>query len=179
MLSDKMNNALNLQINAETFSAYLYASMAAHFESLGLRGLARWMSLQAREEMFHAIKFFNFVVGRGGQVRLTALEAPPVTWASPLAVFQETLVHERKVTGLINNLVNLAKAESDHASDVFLQWFVTEQVEEESSAEEIIQKLKLAGDTGPGLFMMDAELGRRVLSPLVAAALTGAPAPAA
>ncbi|MEW5723088.1 MAG: ferritin [Thermodesulfobacteriota bacterium] len=178
MLSDKMQAALNDQLNAEAFSAYLYISMAAYFESVGLKGLAHWMNVQAREEIFHSQKFYTFIVGRGGRVTLESIEGPPTSWSSALAVFQEAYQHERKVTGLINTLDNLAKAENDHASDVFLQWFVSEQVEEEASVDEVVQKLKLAGETGPGLFMVDQELGSRVLSPLVAAALTGAPAAA-
>ncbi|MFH1138748.1 MAG: ferritin [Pseudomonadota bacterium] len=178
MLSEKMQDALNRQINAELYSAYLYASMAAWFQSVGLRGCAGWMSVQTREETFHAMKFFNFVQERNGVVKLTALDAPPAAWESPLAAFKDAYQHELKVTGLINSLVDLALAESDHASNIFLQWFVTEQVEEEASVDEVVQQLKLVGEAGPGLFMIDKDLGARQLGPLVSAALTGAPAPA-
>jgi ferritin len=176
MLSEKMEAALNDQLVAETYSAYLYVSMSAYFESIGLRGMANWMSVQAREELFHSIKFYNYIIDRGGRVRLKQIDTPPVEWKSARDVFEDAYKHEQKVTGLINSLVDRAKAESDHASDVFLQWFVTEQVEEEAAADEVVQKLKLAGDTGPGLFMMDQELSRRMISPLVAAAMTGQPA---
>ncbi|MBF0531384.1 MAG: ferritin [Deltaproteobacteria bacterium] len=178
MLSDKIQAAMNEQLNAETFSGYLYLSMAAYFESIGLRGSAHWMEMQAREEFFHASKFYNYLISRNGRVKLKALDAPPTVWTSPLAVFEDAYRHEQKITALINDLVNLSKAESDHASDIFLQWFVTEQIEEESSVDTVVQKLKLAGETGPGLFMVDNELATRTLSPLVAGVLTGA-APAA
>ena len=174
MLSDKMQMTLNKQLNAEAYSGYLYLSMKAWFESKGLKGMSHWMGHQAREEFFHTQKFYTFIIERGGKVNLTAIDAPAVDWASPLAVFENALAHEKKVTGLINDLVNLAKSESDHASDIFLQWFVTEQVEEESAADEIVQKLKLAGDSGPGLFMIDSELGQRQLGPDVVLAMTGA-----
>lgn len=178
MLSDRILPALNGQLNAETYSGYLYLSMATYFEAVGLRGFAHWMEMQAREEFFHASKFYNFIISRGGRVKLTALEAPPIEWPSPMAAFQDALAHEQKITGLINSLVNLAKSEADHATDIFLQWFVTEQVEEEASVETVLQKLKLLGEGGAGMFMVDNELAARTISPLVAGALTGA-APAA
>ena len=167
---------MNGQLNAEAYSGYLYLSMAAYFESEGLRGFARWMGQQAREEFYHSMKFYNFINERGGRVELRAIEAPPIEWSSPLAAFQEALAHERKVTGLINNLVDLAQAESDHASNIFLQWFVTEQVEEEDSVSEVVQSLERIGDNGHGLYMFDKEMAARTLSPAVVAALTGAQA---
>jgi ferritin len=173
MLSDKMSEAFNKQLNAEAYSGYLYLSMASYFENMGLRGFASWMANQAREEFFHASKFYSFIIERGGRVTLTAIEGPPTDWSSALDVFEYGLQHEGHVTGLINNLVNLAKEESDHASDIFLQWFVTEQVEEEASFEEVVQQLKLVGNQGHGLFMMDKELGQRTLGPDVQAAMTG------
>ena len=173
MISEKMQKALNGQINAESYSAYLYVSMAAYFESLGLRGFATWMNQQAREEMFHTMKFYNYLIERGGRVMLEAIDAPPREWDSPLSAFQAVYEHEQKVTGLINDLVTLAKGENDHASDIFLQWFVTEQVEEEASVDEVVSKLKLVGDHGQGLFMMDKELGMRTVSQPVLDALTG------
>jgi ferritin len=172
MLSPKIEEALNAQLNAETYSGYLYLAMAAYFENMNLTGFTQWMKCQAREEFFHASKFYKFIIERGGRVRLRAIDAPQVEWESPLAVFEATLVHERQVTSLIHNLVNLAKAETDHASDIFLQWFVTEQVEEEASADQVIQKLKLAGP-GAGLFMIDQELAQRTNTPLVTGALMG------
>lgn len=161
MLSKKMEDALNEQINAETYSAYLYWSMAAYFDSINLSGFAGWMRAQAQEEMSHAVKFYGFVNERGGRVKLAAIEAPPTEWDSPVAVFQATLDHERKVTGLINNLVDMAISEKDHAANAFLQWFVTEQVEEEATADDILRKLTLAGDAPGALLMMDRGLGAR------------------
>ena len=170
MLKKKMLKAMNDQINAEMYSAYLYLSMDAYFQSVSLSGFAAWMRAQAQEEMMHAMKFYEFVNERGGKVTLEAIAKPESTWDSPLAVFEAVLTHEQHVTSLINNLVDLAISEKDHASNIFLQWFVTEQVEEEASASEVVEKLKRIKDNPSGLFMMDAELGRRVFTP---------PAPAA
>jgi ferritin len=161
MIGKKIQDALNQQINAELYSSYLYLSMAAHFESENLSGFAQWMRAQSAEETGHAMKFFDFVIERGGDVSLAAIDGPPTEWASPLAVFEETLKHEQKVTGLINDLVDLARSEKDHAAEIFLQWFVTEQVEEESSVEDALHKLRLAGDAPNLLFMLDRELGGR------------------
>ncbi len=165
MISEKMQEALNRQANAEFYSSYLYLSMSAYFASLTLAGLANWMRVQAQEELVHAMKFYDFVNGRGGRVELTAIEGPPTEWGSPLAAFEAALRHEQKVTGLINALVGLAAAEQDHASAIFLQWFVTEQVEEEASALEVVQRLKLVGQEGAGLLMLDRELATRVFTP--------------
>ncbi len=164
MLSDKMQDALNGQIVAETYSAYLYWSMAAYFESVNLSGFARWMKAQAQEELVHAAKFFDFVVERGGRVTLDAIDAPPTEWDSPLAAFEHAYEHEQKVTGLINNLVDMAVAQRDHATRNFLDWFVDEQVEEEASADGVVQKLRLIGDAPGGLFMLNQELGQRVFT---------------
>ncbi|GAB4427982.1 MAG: ferritin [Anaerolineae bacterium] len=161
MLSEKMQAAMNKQINAELHSAYIYLSMAAYFEDQNLPGFAHWMRLQAKEEVGHAMKFFDFIVERRGRVLLEPVAAVPTDWPSPLAVFENALAHEQKVTGLINDLVNLAIAEKDHASNSFLQWFVDEQVEEEASADAIVQKLKMAGDTPVALLILDQELGER------------------
>lgn len=165
MIKKNIQKALNKQINAELYSAYLYLSMSAYFQSVNLAGFANWMRVQALEEMTHADKFYNFIVERGGRIELEAIEAPPKEWASPLAVFENAYKHEQKVTSMINDLVDLAIKEKDHASNIFLQWFVTEQVEEEASADEVVQKLKLAGDKGSGLFMLDGELSKRVFTP--------------
>ena len=165
MLNKKIEQAFNKQLNAEVYSAYLYWSMSAHFESLNLKGFANWMRVQALEEMTHAEKFFNFINERSGRVQLTGVEGPPTEWDSPLAVFEATYAHEVKVSGLINKLIDLAVAESDHASQVFLQWFVNEQVEEESSADAVVQRLKLAADAPGALFMIDQELAQRVFVP--------------
>ena len=164
MIKENMQKAINQQINAEMYSAYLYLSMSAYFESTNLKGFANWMKAQAQEEMVHAMKFYDYINERGGRVLLTVIEAPPTQWDSSLAVFEYTYKHEQKVTGLINDLVNLAISEADHATNNFLQWFVAEQVEEEASADEVVQKLKLAGDRGGGLFMLDQELGQRVFT---------------
>ena len=139
--------------------------MDAYFQSSSLSGFAAWMRAQAQEEMMHAMKFYEFVNERGGKVTLEAIAKPESTWDSPLAVFEAVLTHEQHVTSLINNLVELAISEKDHASNIFLQWFVTEQVEEEASASEVVEKLKRIKDNPSGLFMMDAELGRRVFTP--------------
>jgi ferritin len=165
MLQSKIEKALNMQINAELWSAYLYLSMSAYFESISLSGFANWMRVQAQEEVTHAMKLYDYIVDRGGRVTVTGIDAPPTKWKSPLHAFEETYKHEQKVTGLINDLVDLAKSENDHATLNMLQWFVDEQVEEEASADEIVQKLKLVGKEGSGLFMIDRELGQRMFTP--------------
>ncbi|MFC1538784.1 ferritin [Candidatus Latescibacterota bacterium] len=164
MLGKKMETALNDQVNAELYSSYLYLSMEAYFQSLSLKGFANWMRCQAQEELFHAMKMYDHIIERGGKVRLTSIEGPQIEWKSPLAVFEATLTHEKKVTGLIDNLVDIAIEERDHASNTFLQWYVGEQVEEEASADEVIQQLKLMSDTSNGLFLMDRELAARVFT---------------
>ena len=165
MLSGKMQDVLNNQVNKELYSAYLYLSMEAYFNSINLKGFANWMQVQVQEELAHVMKFYNFINERNGKVILDQIEGPPSEWGSPLAIFENAYQHEVKVTGLINNLVNLAIEEKDHATNSFLQWFVTEQVEEESSADEIVQKLKLIGNDPSGLFMLDQALATRVFTP--------------
>jgi len=164
MLSQKMQEALNKQLNAELYSAYLYLSMSAYFQSLNLSGFANWMRVQAQEELMHGMKFYDYINERGSRILLQPIEAPPAEWASPLEVFEATYGHEQKVTALINELVNIATAEGDHATKIFLQWFVSEQVEEEASANEVVQKLKLIGDSPNGLLMMDQEFAARVFT---------------
>jgi ferritin len=161
MLADKMQKALNGQLNAELYSSYLYLSMNAYFKSVNLDGFANWMYYQAQEELEHSMKFYDFIIQRGGKVVLTQIEAPPTEWDSPLAVFEATLAHEQKVTGLINDLVEIALEEHDHATNIFLQWFVSEQVEEEESVGGVLEQLKLMGDAKGGLFMIDRELAKR------------------
>jgi ferritin len=161
MLSKKMEKALNEQINAELYSAYIYLSMAAWFESQNLSGFATWMKVQNREETGHAMKLFGFVAERRGRVTLMAVEEPAKEWKSPLAVFEATLEHEKHITGRIGDLVNQAIAEKDHATNAFLQWFVNEQVEEEAAADSIVQKLKMAEKSAGALLMLDHELGKR------------------
>ncbi len=161
MLSDKMQDALNGQLNAEFYSSYLYLSMNAYFKSVNLDGFANWMYYQVQEELTHSMKFYDFINQRGGKVKLLQVEAPSAEWGSPLAVFEATLEHEQKVTGLINELVELALAEHDHATNIFLQWFVSEQVEEEESVGGVLEQLKLMGEAKGGLFMIDRELAKR------------------
>lgn len=162
MMDERMQEALNKQLNAEIYSAYLYLSMSAYFQSVNLDGFANWMRVQWQEELVHALKFYDYVNERGGRVVLRPVEAPSSEWDSPLAVFEDTYRHEQKVTGMINKLVDLAVEARDHATNNFLQWFVSEQVEEEASADEVVQKLKLVGDDASGLFMIDRELAQRV-----------------
>jgi ferritin len=161
MLSEKMQDALSGQLNAELYSSYLYLSMHAYFKSINLDGFANWMYYQAQEELTHAMKFYDFMNQRGGRVKLLKIESPPDEWTSPLKVFEATLAHEQKVTGLINELVEKALAEHDHATNIFLQWFVSEQVEEEESVGGVLEQLKLMGDAKGGLFMIDRELAKR------------------
>ncbi|MDR0882405.1 MAG: ferritin [Candidatus Adiutrix sp.] len=175
MISKKMTTALNAQVTAELYSSYLYVSMSAWLQAEGHQGAAHWMSLQAREEIYHVIKFYNFILDRGGQIRLGPIEAPPAKWKSALEVFEQAHAHEQKVTALIDSLMTLAKSESDHASEIFLQWFVTEQTEEEANTLATAQKYKLAAGQGAGLFMIDQELAARTLTVLVKDALTGVP----
>ena len=165
MLNQKIQDAFNKQLNAELYSSYLYLSMSAYFEQRNLAGMANWMRTQAQEELLHAMKFFDFINDRGGQVILAQVEGPTTQWDSPVHVFEDTYEHECKVTALINELLALSTAENDNASSVFLQWFVTEQVEEESTAQTIMEKLRLVGDNGTGLIMLDTELGQRTFAP--------------
>jgi ferritin len=164
MINEKIHQAINEQINAELYSAYLYQSMMAHFDAMGLKGFATWMRIQSMEETLHAYKFYDYIIERGGKVTLTAIAGPETTWATPLAAFEQVLTHEEKVTSLINNLMDIALDTRDHASTSFLQWYVDEQVEEEANADQIIQKLKLIGDNPQALLMIDAELGARIFA---------------
>ncbi len=170
MLSKKLESELNKQLNAELYSAYLYLSMAAYYESKNLKGFANWMNVQAQEEQVHGMKLYDYINERGGRVQLAAIEAPPVEWSSVVDVFDNVYSHEQKVTGLINNLVNIATEEKDHATVNFLQWFVAEQVEEEASASEVLEQLKFIDGKGSGIFMLDRELKQRVFSPPAATA---------
>ncbi|MCF7861468.1 ferritin [Candidatus Woesearchaeota archaeon] len=167
VLSENMLKALNKQINAEMWSSYIYMSMAAYFDSTGLKGFANWMKVQAKEELMHAEKFYNHVNEMGGIVNFSAIEAPSNDWSSPLEVFEETYKHEQLVTKMIHNLVDISIEEKDHSTNSMLRWFVDEQVEEESSADEIVQKLKLIKENPSGLFMMDQELATRTFVPPV------------
>ncbi|NDV24011.1 ferritin [Desulfovibrio sp. JC022] len=164
MSNKVLEKALNEQLNAEMYSAYLYLSMSAYFSDIGLDGFATWMRVQAKEEQFHAMKFYDYINERGGRVLLTAIEAPKTEWDSPLACIEAVLEHEKHVTSLINNLVNLAIDERDHATNIFLQWFVTEQVEEEDSVNAVLNKLRLLNGEGNGMFILDKELSTRVFN---------------
>jgi len=165
MIGKKMGKALNEQVNAEMYSAYLYLSMESYFKSLNLNGFANWMRVQTQEEMFHAMKMYDYLIERGGRVLLKTIEGPKTEWKSPIDVFEAICEHEAKVTGLINNLMDLAIEEKDHAANTFFQWFVNEQVEEEASCDAIVKQLKLMENAPGGLFMLDRELAQRVFTP--------------
>jgi ferritin len=165
MISDKMQAAFNEQVAAEFYSAHIYLSMAAYLESIDLPGFANWMRIQYKEEVAHGQKIFEFVIERDGRSIIKSWQDPQIEWDSVLDVFEGAYAHEQKVTGLINNLVDIAQSEKDHASNNFLQWFVDEQVEEEASAKAIIQQLKMIGDSKAGLFQIDREMAERVFTP--------------
>jgi ferritin len=160
-----MADALNDQMNKEIYSAYLYMAMSAFSSYLGLKGFANWFMVQYQEEMSHAMKFYGYIIDQGEQVKLKAIEEPPTDFKSPMDMFQRTLKHEQFVTKCINELVDLSIKEKDHATNIFLQWYVTEQIEEEGNDNDIIAKLKLVGDKGDGLLMLDKELAARVFTP--------------
>jgi ferritin len=164
MISKKMNEVLNGQVNAELYSSYLYLSMSSWFSEKSLSGFAGWMRAQAQEELFHSIKILDYILERGGNVQLETIEKPKGSWSSALEIIQETADHEAKVTGLINDLVDVALKERDHAANIFLQWFVAEQVEEEASVGEVVEKMKMIGDDSAGMFAMDMEMGKRVFT---------------
>ncbi|MFO7653472.1 MAG: ferritin [Candidatus Krumholzibacteriia bacterium] len=161
MLSPKLQDALNDQINAEIHSGYIYLSMAAWFESRNLDGCARWMRLQSQEENMHGMKIFDYLGSRGARVKLKAVAAPDHDWPTPLACFEAALAHEKSMTERIDRLAELAQTEKDHATDNLMRWYVNEQVEEEASVDDICQKLRLVGEDGMGLFMIDRELKQR------------------
>ena len=162
MLSQKLQNAINEQINAELYSAYIYLSMAAYLEDQDLPGFAHWMRLQHDEEQLHAMKLFDFVLDRDGRVTLKAIAEPQSEWDSVLNVFEGALAHEKKVTRLIHALYQLAIDENDYPTQSMLQWFIDEQVEEEKNANDAVAQLKMIGDFGPGLLMMDREMAARM-----------------
>ena len=165
MLSERMAEALNRQVNREIYSAYLYLSMSAYSTFKGLKGVANWFMVQYKEEMTHAMKIYDYINDQGVQVRLMAVEQPPTEFGSPLETFEKTLKHEKFVTKCINDLVNVAIEEKDHATKSFLQWFVTEQIEEEANDNDIIAKLRLVGKEGDRLSLIDKELAKRVFIP--------------
>lgn len=161
MMNSKVLEAFNNQINAEFWSAYLYLSMSADFDNKGLEGFAHWFKLQYHEEAAHALKFFDYINERGGTVRLQPIKEVPLTWATPVDVFEEVVKHEQKVTHFIYGVMDIAVQEKDYASQNFLRWFIDEQVEEERIATTILEKLKRVGDRG-GLLYLDKELKKRV-----------------
>ena len=161
-MSKKMIDALNEQIKNEFYSAYMYLAMSAYLADLGLPGFASWMRIQAKEEVTHAAKMYDYVLARGGQIELKTIDAPPAVWKNPLDVMQAALNHEKFVTKCINDLSDLAVKEKDHATQIFLAWYVTEQVEEEENFTDLVNALKLIKGEGQGLLMLDRELGARV-----------------
>ena len=167
MIKEKVEKALNGQINAERYSGYLYLSMSAYLESISLPGMANWMRVQASEEQFHGMKMYDYLIEAGGRANLMAIEAPKSEWKGPLDVFKAVLEHEQKVTSLINDLVDLAFSEKDHATYNMLQWFIHEQVEEESTASDLVGKMNMIKDNPSALFMYDQELAKRVFTPPV------------
>jgi len=161
MITKAMQDAMNDQIQKELFSSYLYLSMAAYFEDKNLPGFANWMRKQADEERGHGMKIYDHLIERGGRVTLKAIEAPKTDWKSSLEVFEEVAAHEAKVTASINALYELALKEKDYPAQVMLQWFISEQVEEEKNAAEILANLKLIEERGTAVLMLDHRLGKR------------------
>ena len=161
MFNKKIHNEMNDQIQRELESAYIYLSMAAYLDSANLPGMAQWMKMQFQEEQAHALKYYDFVIDRGGRVTLQPIGQPPVEFQSPLDVFEKSLAHEQKITGHINDLYALAIEERDYASQILLQWFVEEQVEEEKNVGDVVDTLKMIGDNTHALLMLDRELGQR------------------
>ncbi|MBJ6723248.1 ferritin [Geomesophilobacter sediminis] len=170
MLKKKVSEALNKHLNKEMYSANLYLSMSSFAGSIGFKGTANWFMVQYQEEMVHAMKFYNYINSHGEHVQMAAMAAPPATFKGLLDLFEQTLKHEMSITSALNDLLDLALTEKDHATNIFLQWFITEQIEEEENDRDIIGKLKLIGDNGQGLLMLDSELGTRVFVPPATAA---------
>jgi ferritin len=161
MIGPKMQDALNRHVQAETSSSYLYLAMSAWCEARAWKGFARWLRVQSDEELHHARKSLDFLLARGGEARLGAIEAPPATWGSVHEVFERVLEHERKISAFVNDLSATAQRESDRAAEVFLQWFVAEQVEEEARAAEIVDRLRIVGDRSSSVLYLDKEYGKR------------------
>ncbi len=161
MLSNRMQDALNKQINAELYSSYLYLSMACYFKSMSLSGCSNWMQHQSQEEYGHAMKFLGYIEDRRGKVYLQPIDQPQLEWTSPLEVFEAAFKHEQKVTKMINDLVALAGTDKDYATHNFLEWFVEEQVEEEASADQIVNQLRMIGKDPAAMYLLDRELGNR------------------
>jgi len=169
MISEKMQKALNEQVNKEFYSAYLYLAMSAYCDSMGLPGFANWMRMQYEEEALHVTKMYDYILGQEGRVHLKTIDEPPQDFGTPLDVFEETLKHEKEITGLIHRLMDLAIEERDYATQAFLQWYVTEQVEEEANVNNILAPLRMVGSDKSGLMMIDQQLaGRTAPQPLPA-----------
>jgi len=163
-MKKKMEKAFNKQVNAELYSSYLYLSMESYFQSVSLTGFAKWMRGQVQEEMFHGIKIYDYIHERGGRAQFDAIDKPVSEWNSPLVAFEHILAHEQNVTELINDLIDVSLDVRDHAAKAFLDWFIIEQVEEESTVGEVVDRLRLIGDDSSGLFLLDSELGKRVFT---------------
>jgi ferritin len=161
MIAKKLQDAMNAQLQAEVYSAYLYLSMSAYCEFINMKGFAHWLRMQSREEQEHAMKFFSHLIDRGGKVILGAIEQPPAEFKSPRALFEQVLDHEKMITERIYRLYEAALNEKDYAGQTFLQWFISEQVEEEARATEYVEKLKMIGESSNAIFMLDKELGKR------------------
>jgi ferritin len=170
IIGKKMADALNEQIREELFSSYLYFAMAADFESKDWPGVASWMKVQAQEEMAHSLKFYNWINERGGKAVFKAIDKPQETWESSLNLFEAALAHEQHITSCIYDLVKVAREEGDIATEIFLQWFVTEQVEEEANASEIVEKIKKVQNSQNGMYMLDKELSARSIAPVASSA---------
>ncbi len=166
-LSKKIQEAINEQINKEFFSANLYLAMSSAFAEVNLNGFANWMRIQYIEETFHALKFYDFVLERGGSIELKTIQKPELKSTKPIDIFSQTYEHEQLVTASINSLMKLARSEDDYATESYLKWFIDEQVEEESNASNLLERLKIIGEDKSGLFMLDTELAQRVLSPTI------------
>lgn len=179
MITKKLEEAINEQINFEFYSAYIYLAMSAWLNDQNMNGFSHWMQIQAREETFHAMKLFNYIHDRGGHVRLQSIKQPELEWKSFLDVFKHAHQHEQTVTSRFSNLTDLAMQERDHVTTVLLQWFITEQIEEEATVRNIVDQLSMIGESKDSIFMLDRELNQRQVSPMVAAFLTGQPLPGA
>lgn len=173
MINEKVEKIIVEQVNKELYSSYLYLSMSAYFSNIGLLGFANWMRVQVQEESAHAMLMYDYLINRGVNITLNAVNAPPSNWGTPLSVLEEVLKHEEYVTGLINNIVSIAEENKDRATMSYFNWFVDEQVEEESNAQDIIAKLKLIGDDKSALYLLDKDLGTRVFNPPVIKPATG------
>jgi ferritin len=162
MISEKMQMELNEQVNKEFYSAYMYLGMSAYCNTLGLTGFAHWMRMQYEEESMHVTKMYDYILGQGGAIHLKAIEEPPQEYGTPMEIFKLTLEHEQFITSMIHKLMDLAVTEKDYATQTFLQWYVTEQVEEEANVHDILAPLKMVGDDKGGLMMIDQQLAKRL-----------------